>query len=1164
MNGELATATTERQKVLELQRQVALDLFNLIDTTPVAAILVDTSGRIKLLTPKIQEWFALADTDIGRPLTDIAGLLGDVDLARDVRAAITSGGTVECELRGRTGGLYLRSAMARRSEMGAIQGAVVTYTDVAQLERSGPHSAAVDVYSGLIDSLENEPVVVLDAGLRIISANAAFCSKFALPHEQIGKAELGVLGRPLPAWPLLRERIMEMFGQPSAETAMLELEEQIPERRVWSVQLQRVGSLPLSPALVVLTMRDVTYKNRIDRRQMQFLLDALPVASCVVDYRGRIGFVSAAMQSLLGYGAGELLDQPFSILVPPEWRERYWDAYEKVLERLLQGRMEPGLNCRGLRKDGTRIPVDVGLSLLALVEGPMVVAIIHDLREIKKTEAERDRLRVALAEELDDMRELHELATRLVENAELPAVLDEILGAVIKLQNADFGHIQLYDPEKGILTIAAQKNFPPFFLEYFGQVSTHDDSACARALREGNRVIIADVISDVCFNNHKEIVAQTGFRAVQSTPIRAHGGAIKGVLSTHFAMPHVPSERELRLTDLYLRIAVERISQAQADAALQAARLAAERANEMKTKFLSAAGHDLRQPLQTIGLLKAVLERQVINPQAYTTLIKLGNAAGRMQELVDSLLDANMIESGAVQIEFENLALGPLLARMARDFEPAAGVKGLELRYVQTSSIIQGDRRLLVRVLDNLLSNAIKYTDSGKILIGCRQRGSDILLEVWDTGIGIHPESIDTVFDEFYRGQHEEVERPGRGLGLYIVRRFAELLGYTVEVHSTLGKGSVFSLVIPRQRIVCEDNPDGMPAEAGMGDPCVLLIESDPTQRDALETLLQTEGYRTIAVRDGAAALAELAYISPSAPLVIVTDHAPAGGMDGIGIVQQACRAMRRKIPALVLSGRDPGLMDIDGFGAGCQFIMKPVRPAYLLAAIENAIRLTKPNWRGGAGARQHLASALPMPHAPDAEVAVIDDDAGICDAICAILEPGGYKVESFASADAYLADPQRGRFKCLLVDFGLPGMSGMDLLVQLKAAVDGPQVIILSGNADLSIAVKALQGGAADFLRKPVQGTALLQSIANILRYGQEVPAIDPVQQADVAARLGRLTGREREVLARVIKGELNKNIAADLGISERTTEHHRQNVMRKMGVKSLAKLVQMMSLPR
>ena len=179
----------------------------------------------------------------------------------------------------------------------------------------------------------------------------------------------------------------------------------------------------------------------------------------------------------------------------------------------------------------------------------------HELRgEI----AERTRgqeqlvaLRNQLATELLAMARLHDLATRLLADIELPTLLDEVLDAIIALQSADFGNVQLRNPETRALEIVAQRGFGPDFLEHFSRVDDKS-AACGRALERHERVIIEDVLLDPGFAPHRAIAAAAGFRAVQSTPLvsREDGKAL-GMVSTHFRRPHRPSERELRLTDLY-------------------------------------------------------------------------------------------------------------------------------------------------------------------------------------------------------------------------------------------------------------------------------------------------------------------------------------------------------------------------------------------------------------------------------------------------------------------------------------------------------------------------------------------------------------------------------------------------------------------------------------
>lgn len=898
--------------------------------------------------------------------------------------------------------------------------------------------------------------------------------------------------------------------------------------------------------------------NQIVVQQMKLLIDALHIASCALDREGLICCVNASMATLFGYRKDELLGLPIGLLVPPELRANHNSLCKSYRNAPLPRPMATGFDIDGMTKEGSRLPLDVALSPVETASGPLIVVTIHDLREARRTQEERDMFQMELAQELDDMRRLHELATRMVGSDALPSMLDDILSTVVALQHADFGTIQLYAAETHVLSIAAHKGFLPSFLEYFANVEAESESACGRALRTGERVIIADIEQDPGYAPHRLITTEAGCRSLQSTPILARDGQPKGVLSTYFIKPHIPSDRELRLSDLCLRMAAELIERAQAESALRSARLAAEQANALKTEFLSAAGYDLRQPLQTIGLLKAVLERQVINPHAFATLVKLDDAVSQMQYLVDALLETSLIESGAMQVEPETVRVESLLTRLVNNFMPAAATKSLDLRFVSSSAFVRGDRRLLTRILDSLFSNALKYTDSGKILIGCRRRDQTIRLEIWATGTGIPPESFDVIYDKHHKAGSEGMERAGINLGLYIAKRFAEQLGYKIEARSKKGEGSMFALIIPNPLCAGLSELDASELTKKREDPRILVVEGDPAQRDALNALLQLEGYQTVTAQDGAEALVKLRNLPTDVPLIILTDYGFYHGMTGLDIVDQARRLLRHRIPAFILSSREVDLTEQGPAARDVQFILKPVIPSRLLALVENAVRLVHPSWRAQPSAK--LKVAMPNIASADSEVAVINDAEGVCDAERTVLEEAGYRVASFSSAEAYLADPNRERFKCLLVDIVLPGMSGPELQAHLNESSVHPQIIFLTGNTDLPLAVKAMHDGAADFLHKPVQSAVLLQSVKNALHSRREAD-IDQARRTDFAERMKRLTNREREILRRIVNGELNKNIAVDLGISERTTEHHRQNLMRKLEVKSLAMLVRMMS---
>lgn len=237
---------------------------------------------------------------------------------------------------------------------------------------------------------------------------------------------------------------------------------------------------------------------------------------------------------------------------------------------------------------------------------------------------------------------------------------------------------------------------------------------------------------------------------------------------------------------------------------LRAATAAARLANEAKGKFLAAACHDLRQPLQAALLFAATLDDTVAAGPGQELVGKLRSSLRATGQLLDRLLDVSRLESGTIQPQIIDADMGLLLDRMRETFEPIAADAGLRLKVVHSRLKVRTDPELLGQILQNLISNATRYTDQGRVLVGCRRRGTDLRIQVWDTGRGIDPDQQEKIFEEFYRvGAPTAGGIRGLGLGLSIVRQLADLLGHKVTLSSTPRRGTCFEVVVPladRQR----------------------------------------------------------------------------------------------------------------------------------------------------------------------------------------------------------------------------------------------------------------------------------------------------------------------------------------------------------------------------
>lgn len=343
------------------------------------------------------------------------------------------------------------------------------------------------------------------------------------------------------------------------------------------------------------------------------------------------------------------------------------------------------------------------------------------------------------------------------------------------------------------------------------------------------------------------------------------------------------------------------------EAELTVARDSADRANQGKSRFLATASHDLRQPLQTLALLNGTLRRLVAEPDAVDAVAQQEQAIGAMSRLLNALLDISKLESGAVKPEMTDFAVAALLQELRGEFSRVAADKGLQLDIEDCRCSVHSDPSLVEQVLRNLVSNAIKYTRHGRVSVRCPSaQDSMVRIEVLDTGVGIPSDQMDCIYDEFFQvSGHSNELREGYGLGLSIVQRIIKLLQLRLEVHSEVDKGSSFALVLPpaTARIAAArveaQAPFGRTAQ--IGRPHVLLVEDDPSVRDATRLLLRVEGYRVSAVASIREALEE-AKRSQGIDL-LVTDYHLADGQTGTQAIAALRGALGIPLKAVLITG---------------------------------------------------------------------------------------------------------------------------------------------------------------------------------------------------------------------------------------------------------------------
>jgi signal transduction histidine kinase/CheY-like chemotaxis protein len=375
------------------------------------------------------------------------------------------------------------------------------------------------------------------------------------------------------------------------------------------------------------------------------------------------------------------------------------------------------------------------------------------------------------------------------------------------------------------------------------------------------------------------------------------------------------------------------------------ARRAAEAANRAKTQFFAAASHDLRQPLHAMGLFAEALRQRTHEPEVAKLVNSINESVDALEGLFGELLDITRIDTGGVDVNPAPVRMRDLFSRLRLHFEPTAFEKGLMLSFRGEQHIAQADPVLLERVLRNLVSNAIRYTDDGGVLVSCRPRDGKLLLQVWDSGIGISDANLPRIFDEFFQAQSnrplEAHHRKGLGLGLAIVKRLAGLMEAPLSVRSRPAHGTVFALEVPvgkAPRTIASGLAGGTKAPLGLTleDRHIVVVEDEAAVREGLVVLLQAWG-ATVTAFDTIAALEQWlasAAQTPAPDLLLVDYRLPEGrtGIDALKLLRAHWAGQH--LPAIVITGSSLGGHEDEAVAQDYHLLIKPVLPNKLRAMI--------------------------------------------------------------------------------------------------------------------------------------------------------------------------------------------------------------------------------------
>ncbi|MDX2287705.1 MAG: hybrid sensor histidine kinase/response regulator [Hyphomicrobiaceae bacterium] len=400
-------------------------------------------------------------------------------------------------------------------------------------------------------------------------------------------------------------------------------------------------------------------------------------------------------------------------------------------------------------------------------------------------------------------------------------------------------------------------------------------------------------------------------------------------------------EHQVRIRTDELKSAMIDLEKTNGDLSL--ARDLSERANRFKTRFFTAVGHDLLQPLHAARLTLSALEESRDQFEQRRLIGQIDHALLSVEELMKSILDLSKLEAGVMQPSIQTVDLVALFAALTLDLAPIASNKGLTLVSRTSRLAVRSDPLMLRRILQNLLANAVRYSETGGIRLLARRRAGRVRIEVWDTGPGIPASERDRIFEEFQRGSTSERGGGGFGLGLSIVQRMAQALDHEVGLCSRVGQGTRFHILAPAAVPGPDQPTTGREAHAGIqkhygfGFITAVVLDNDAPVRDAMGTLLDKWSCIPLI----AASLADIDRIIASAkvrPDIILADYHLDNDENGIEAIRRLRRSFGDDLPAIVVTADHSAATAAAAELSACEILRKPVRPAELRALMTHLL----------------------------------------------------------------------------------------------------------------------------------------------------------------------------------------------------------------------------------
>lgn len=356
-----------------------------------------------------------------------------------------------------------------------------------------------------------------------------------------------------------------------------------------------------------------------------------------------------------------------------------------------------------------------------------------------------------------------------------------------------------------------------------------------------------------------------------------------------------------------------------------------------KNRFFSAASHDLMQPFNASALFASLLRDKQTDPELKQLSQHLISSLNSAEELLGTILELTKLDSGVITANLQPVTINAILDDIAKDASVLAAEKGLTFRYQRSTLAVITDRKLLKRVIQNLLANAIRYTPEGKVLLGVKRRGKQVVICVIDTGVGIAEDEQHRIFDEFHQGH--QPDQKGLGLGLAIAHRMTDILQHKLELHSVEQQGSCFSvsLAITSQATVAIPKPAIHTISASFSGKTVLVLDNEPQLRFAVAELLRSWQINVIALGQPEEVIQ--AFTDGLVPDLILFDYHLDNAVTGVDVAQQISEQFQISAPIIIHSADHSETIRERALSAGYYFLLKPLKPVSLKKLFQRLLR---------------------------------------------------------------------------------------------------------------------------------------------------------------------------------------------------------------------------------